>query len=131
MQIFGTISLHFCLNLMLLTTQVRLGYSTRAGPSHIFFKEVGESVHRLEYANVEINLDITPTLDLLFKLKATLQDYKTQLIGKLREEKKMHYAESVDWQQSEFRIMEVDRLISRVSRLQSFKEEIPAATHRN
>ena len=112
------------LNTFLLLTQIRLSYSM-GDTHHIFFKKVGESVFRLEFANVEIGIDVAATLEEVSRLKKELQTNRFKMGQYNRKMKVKRYRETPTWQKAEFNIMEVDRLKNRLLRLYQVKDEVP------
>lgn len=83
--------------------------------SHVIFNKIGTTSHALEYANVEININISHTTDALKTLRdALIKKAKTETEGTSK------------WQHRQFMVMEVDRLLIRCDHLMQMTDKLPA-----
>lgn len=91
-------------------------YDPTPKTGHVIFTRIGQTVHKLEYANLKITVNISSTEEQLHKLLTTLLDYQHR----------QNFQEgSKAWTEWQFQNWEIKRLLIRCEKLHQLKMLTP------
>ncbi len=84
--------------------------------ANTYFQVVGETSHSLEFANVQINVELNPTIEQMGYLRADIIAYR---------ERMKFSSTSSQWQDLELNLASIDRLLLRLTKIDFLRQNLP------
>ena len=84
--------------------------------ANTYFQMVGQTTYSLEYANVAIKIELTPTILHLAKVRSAITSYRSMMNIS---------PTSSQWQAMEFDIAQIDRTMLRLTKIDFLRQQLP------